>query len=117
MSEEKNPQQGDRGRILPFTARNRRSAHRAFSGWNAGPAPSPINDIGKYERPGADPDDYRHRMTMNAAAFAFCIVLVVIGSWLAIKIAEFRRDQDCVLSGRRNCAQISIIGNRLGSPN
>jgi hypothetical protein len=117
MSKEENPQQGDRGRILPFTPRDGRSAHRVFSSWAVGPSRSPINDIGRYERPGTDSDDYRHRMTMNAAAFVFCLVLVVIGSWLAIKIAELRRDQDCVLSGRRNCAQISIIGNRLGNPN
>lgn len=50
-------------------------------------------------------------MKVNAAAFGFCVLLVVVGVWLAIKIAEMRRDQDCVLSGRRNCAQLSIVGN------
>jgi hypothetical protein len=50
-------------------------------------------------------------MAVNAAAFGFCVLLVTIGIWLAIKIAELRRDQDCILSGRRNCAQISIIGS------
>ena len=50
-------------------------------------------------------------MTVNAAAFGFCALLIVAGVWLAIKIAELRRDQDCVLSGRRNCAQISIINS------
>jgi hypothetical protein len=41
-------------------------------------------------------------------AFTFCVVLVVIGVWLANTIAEMRRNQDCVLSGRRNCAQVNV---------
>ena len=36
------------------------------------------------------------------------IVLVAIGVWLATAIAEMRRNQDCVLSGRRNCAQLNV---------
>jgi hypothetical protein len=67
--------------------------------------------MGRYERSGTEPDDYRHRMIVNAIGFAVCILLIVAGVWLANKIAEVRRDQDCVLSGRRNCAQISIHGS------
>jgi hypothetical protein len=72
---------------------------------------SPFPDMGQYERAGIEPDDYRHRMIVNVVGFAVCVLLVVAGVWLANKIAELRRDQDCVLSGRRNCAQISINGN------
>jgi hypothetical protein len=41
-------------------------------------------------------------------AFAFCLLLVAIGVWLASSIAEMRRNQDCVLSGRRNCANVMV---------
>jgi len=45
-------------------------------------------------------------MINNGLAFAFCIVLVAIGVWLATSIAEMRKNQDRVLSGRRNCANV-----------
>lgn len=70
-----------------------------------------MEDIGKYERRAGEPDDYRHRMLVNVLGFVFSLLLIATGIWLATKIAELRRDQDCVLAGRRNCAQISIIGN------
>jgi hypothetical protein len=73
-------------------------------------AGSPVEDVSRYERPPHEPDDYRHRQIVNAAGFLVCILLVVVGVWLADKIAELRRDQDCVLAGHRNCAEISIIG-------
>ena len=70
------------------------------------PAPSPVDDLGKYERPRDEPDDYRHRMAMNGLAFVATVSLVVIGLWLATSMAQMRKDQDCVLTGRRNCAPI-----------
>ena len=112
MSEEKSPPLSDHGHVLPFTPRGRpKPSSHALPEWLGRPSRSPVKDIAQYERPNADPDDYRHRMAVNAAAFGFCVLLVTIGIWLAIKIAELRRDQDCILSGRRNCAQISIIGS------
>jgi hypothetical protein len=71
--------------------------------------PSPVKTMRHYESNGDD-DDYRHRMAVNAAAFAACVGLVTLGLWLAIKMADFRRDQDCVLAGRLNCAQVSVLG-------
>ncbi len=69
---------------------------------------SPIEPtLARYERCGDD-DDYRHRMLVNVAAFAVSVALVVTGIWIATKVAEFSHDQDCVLAGRTNCAQISI---------
>lgn len=50
--------------------------------------------------------EFRHRMSVNLAAFAFTVVLTSIGIWLAISIADLRKAQDCVLMGRRNCAEI-----------
>jgi hypothetical protein len=65
------------------------------------------NDLSRFEKPRGEPDDFRHRMIANAAAFIFTIALTAIGIWLAMKIAELRNTQDCVLMGRRDCARIS----------
>ena len=64
-------------------------------------------DLSRYERPREEPDDFRHRMLANIAAFAFTVALTAIGIWLAISIADLRRTQDCVLMGRRDCVRIS----------
>jgi hypothetical protein len=70
-------------------------------------------DLSRYARPrehaGEQADDFRHRMLANLAAFAFTVALTAIGIWLAMSIAELRKTQDCVLMGRRDCAQISSI--------
>jgi hypothetical protein len=68
--------------------------------------PEPL-DLSRYERPREEPDDFRHRMLANIAAFAFTVALTAIGIWLAISIADVRRTQDCVLMGRRDCVRIS----------
>ena len=44
-------------------------------------------------------------MLANMAAFAFTVALTAIGIWLAMSIADLRKTQDCVLMGRRDCAQ------------
>jgi hypothetical protein len=88
----------EKGRILPF---RRPGAQRPVV------PPSPVEDVGKYAV-SEEPDNYRQRMINNGLAFAFCLVLVVIGVWLATSIAEMRRNQDCVLSGRRNCANVVV---------
>ncbi len=65
------------------------------------------NDLSRYERVRDEPDDFRHRMLANLAAFAFTVALIAIGIWLAMSIADLRKTQDCVLMGRRDCAHIS----------
>ena len=66
------------------------------------------NDLSRYERARDDePDDFRHRMLANVAAFAFTVALTAVGIWLAMSIADLRKTQDCVLMGRRDCARIS----------
>jgi len=70
-------------------------------------AGGPIEDIGKYERGGRE-DDYRHRMLMNVLGFLTCAVLIAAGVWIATAIAELRRHQDCVFSGRHDCAHIDV---------
>ena len=65
------------------------------------------NDLSRYERNREEPDDFRHRMLGNVAAFAFTIALLAIGIWLAMSIAHLRRTQDCVLMGRHDCVRIT----------
>ena len=65
------------------------------------------NDLSRYERVREEPDDFRHRMLANVAAFAFTVALTAIGIWLAMSIADLRRTQDCVLLARRDCVHIS----------
>jgi hypothetical protein len=65
------------------------------------------NDLSRYERDRDEPDDFRHRMLANVAAFAFTVALTAIGIWLAMSIADMRKTQDCVLMGRRDCARIA----------
>jgi hypothetical protein len=69
--------------------------------------PHEPNDLSRYERAREEPDDYRHRMLANIAAFAFTVALTAIGIWLAMNIADLRKTQDCVLMGRRDCVRIS----------
>jgi hypothetical protein len=64
-------------------------------------------DLSRYQRSREEPDDFRHRMLANLAAFAFTVALTAIGIWLAMSIADLRKTQDCVLMGRRDCARIS----------
>jgi hypothetical protein len=88
----------EKGRVLPFRQRKKPRAD--------GSAQTPVEGLEKYAEDGA-PDDYRQRMTNNVLALTFCLLLVGIGIWLANSIADLRKKQDCVLSGRRDCANIS----------
>ncbi len=83
---------------------------RAAGRWRAS-APSPVDDLAKFER-GEGTDDYRHRMTVNIAAFVFVLALIGAGLWLAETMAELRKNEDCVLSGRRGCAPVEVPTRR-----
>jgi len=76
------------------------------------PPPSdPVEDLTKYER-SEGPDDYRHRMIVNAVTFAFVVLLIGAGYWLADTMATMRKNQDCVLSGRRGCTPVEVSKDR-----
>lgn len=66
---------------------------------------SPVEDLKRFEH-GGEEDDYRHRMIVNVAAFCIAVLLVLAGVWLATTMAEMRKNQDCVLSGRRGCTPV-----------
>ncbi|MBI3700885.1 MAG: hypothetical protein HY242_10645 [Afipia sp.] len=64
-------------------------------------------NLARYDEDRTGPDDYRRRMIANLAAIAFTVLLTAAGIWLAVKLADLRNTQDCVLMGRRDCAHIS----------
>lgn len=70
---------------------------------------SPVSDLSAYADTPAEPDDYRHRMKVNAAALVVVVVLVSAGLWIADTMAQLRKDQECVLSGRRACAPVAVV--------
>jgi len=67
-----------------------------------------IGDLSRFERKSESVDDYRHRMVVNVLAFVIVVLLVVAGIWLTSKLAQMRKDQDCVLTGRRGCTPVDI---------
>jgi len=99
MSNDQPPSSPPERRVLPF----RRGPVR--------PPVPPVPDLAKYER-GKESDDYRHRMIVNVAAFVFVLGLIGAGVWLVDKMAQMRRDQECVLSGRRGCTPVEYEPQR-----
>jgi hypothetical protein len=95
----------DEHRVLKF--RPRTMAKPPGQNGEPGDIRQEANDLSRYERPREEPDDFRHRMLANMAAFAFTVALIAIGIWLAMSIADLRKTQDCVLMGRRDCARIA----------
>jgi len=57
---------------------------------------------------GEDEETDRERMTTNIVIGVFLALLVGGGVWLANALVNLRKTQDCALSGRRNCAEISV---------
>jgi hypothetical protein len=95
----------EKGRVLPFRPRKAHS-------WNAhlrlrDKPRSPVEDLSKYSRD-PDEDNFQHRMKVNLLAFAMLALIVACGIWLTSTMSEMRRNQDCVLSGRTNCAPIQM---------
>ena len=93
-------EQDDDHRVVKFVPRNSAALQNTASR----PA---AEDLSRYEQAGDEPDDFRTRMIANAAALALTAILIGIGIWLAISIADLRKTQDCVLVGRRDCAPIT----------
>ncbi len=75
-------------------------------------SPSPAENLSKFEGGPEDAQDYRHRMLVNAAAFLFVIALIGGAIWLADTMASMRKNQDCVLSGRRGCSPVEAGTSR-----
>lgn len=103
MVGDRSPSDGD-SRVVMFPRGRKAARWRPL-------APSPVSDLAKFER-SDDSDDYRHRMTVNVAAFLFVLALIAAGLWIAETMAEIRKNEDCVLSGRHGCAPVDVHSPR-----
>ena len=54
------------------------------------------------------PEDEGNRGIENAVMLAFFAVLVGVGIWLLVTMADVRKVQDCAGQGRRNCGSIDV---------
>ena len=112
-SEQRQP--SETGRVVTFRRRssgplqNRASGDESAAKFDT----TAVADLQKYQR-AREEEDYRHRMVVNGLALAFCIVLAVAGVWLVNEIAEMKRIQDCVLSGRAGCIPLDLPPHRGG---
>ena len=89
------------GQVLPFRPRGPMLARHV-------PGPPTVPDLEKFERTPDEPDDFRHRMAMNALGLAVTVALVATGIWIADVMAQMRKDQDCVLTGRSGCTHVDV---------
>jgi hypothetical protein len=60
------------------------------------------------EKPPTPEQEARDRRAANIFLLAAGLVLVGIGVWLADAMVDARRADDCLSSGRRNCAPIEV---------
>jgi len=100
---------GERSRVIPLPTRHPRAGNDnrpPDSDLRSG-LPG-VGDLTRFERDVESPDDYRQRMIANVLAFVVCIFLVLAGVWLTSKLAQMRKDQDCVLSGRSGCTPVEV---------
>jgi hypothetical protein len=95
------------GRVIRFRPRGASPSGWRWPQQRSRGGETPVDDLARYERTKGE-DDYRHRMAMNALALLVTAVLVTVGIWLAVSIADMRKNQDCYLQGGRNCNQLAI---------
>jgi len=79
---------------------------RRPNGGKPGAPAREADDLSPYARTPEDPAEYRQRMAVNAAVGLFVVALIAGAIWLADTMADMRRNQDCVLSGRRGCTPV-----------
>ena len=112
MAAPKKASESETGRIVPFPARISSATNNPYrrGGSKADPDEAAVQDLRKYEQ-GAEFDDYGRRMIVNVIAFAFIVLLTLAGIWLAEQMASLRKSQDCVITGRNNCAETQPVRN------
>lgn len=102
MTSEQSKVPDDEHVVIKFRPRTAANAQKTPADREATTSSSLPPDLSRFERTG-EPDDYRYRMRVNIAAGLFTVVLIGFGVWLATSIADLRRTQDCLLTGRRDC--------------
>ena len=60
------------------------------------------------EKPPTPAEEARDRRAANIFLLVAGLVLVGIGVWLANAMVDARRADECMSSGRRNCAPIEV---------
>ena len=60
------------------------------------------------EKPPTPEEEARDRRAANVFLLVAGLVLVGIGVWLANAMVDARRADECISSGRRNCAPIEV---------
>jgi len=101
MTSDRQSSSDDDGRVVSF-----RSGRPIVK-----PPEPPVEDLAKYQGKESK-EEYRERMIVNVAAFAFIAALVSAGLWLADTMAALRKNEDCIASGRRNCVPIEVNKQR-----
>lgn len=61
------------------------------------------------DRTKEEKDAELRRDTVNLLAVIICLVILIVGFWLVNRLWEMKKLQDCVFSGRRNCAPIETL--------
>lgn len=93
--------------VIPLRKTRAHQAHAAGNATKSAAQGAPrIGDLDRYPEEADETDDYRHRMMTNIAGVAIAVVLIASGIWIANTMASMRKDQDCVLSGRRGCTPV-----------
>ena len=62
-------------------------------------------------RPPHNPEDDMRRNRANVAALIFAAILIIVGWLLIQKLGSNGRMEDCLMSGRTNCAPIKAPGD------
>jgi len=62
----------------------------------------------QFEKPPTPEEEARGRRAANIFLLVAGLVLVGIGVWLANAMVDARRADECMSSGRRNCAPIEV---------
>jgi hypothetical protein len=60
------------------------------------------------EQPDTDDQDERDRRVTNIFLLLVFVVVVGIGIWLVNAMVDYRKLDDCMSQGRRNCGTIEI---------
>jgi hypothetical protein len=97
----------DTGRVILFRPRQ-----AGFPASGRRPLPQRAAGLHLPLLAGEDNDDHQARRRIHALGLAFCLVLAVVGVWLANEFTEMKRIQDCVLSGRTGCIPLKIAAHR-----
>ncbi len=95
------------GKVIPFEPRRPGSRPRQLH-HSSLPSRPPGTRSDEHDPDNEQRDDFRHRMKTNAATVVVVGLLIWCGLWLADTLAQMRKTQDCVLSGLRNCAPITL---------